>query len=569
MRYSKLFAKTLRSSPGAFHSDSFKLLYRAGFVRTLGQGLISFLPLGLRVVRRIQDIIREEMNALGGQEAQVPIVNPGEMWKRTARHQLLDRDMVHFRDRAGRELVLAPTHEEAMVELVRVGLESYRDLPVFLYQFQTKFRDEERPRAGLVRAREFMMKDAYSFHRSFSDLNNFFPRVFAAYKRIFERVGIDAIAAEAGVGYMAGDKSFEFLMASEAGEDEVVTCPNCAYTANREVAVEAKQVNGGRPASVKEVETPGCETMDDLSNILGLPKTHLAKTMGYVVPGGFALAVVRGDKEVSLEKLSRVLGKPIIRLAHADELRALGLIPGYMSPIGAPESLPAVIDERVADTPNMVYGANRSDRHLKNVNYGRDYESPHVADISVVDGRGTCFYCGHQLTNQRVMELGNIFRLGEYYSRSMGLTFREESGKKVYPQMGSYGIGIGRLLAAIVENHRDHDGIVWPREVAPYKAYLMSIGKSLSVREALEELHEQLGDEALLDDREESIGTKFKDAALLGLPCRILVTQETARSNQVEIQDRKSRKTVRVDISRVSQIVAEGCAELEFSGNES
>ncbi len=555
MRYSRLLAKTLREAPQDLKSASHMLLLRGGYIRPLGQGLYSFLPLGLRVLRNIEAVIREEMDALGGQEIVFPFVNPLEIWKKSGRDRLIDEDMIRFKDRSGRELVVAPTHEEAAVEMMKSCLNSYRELPVFLFQFQLKFRDEEKPRYGLVRAREFVMKDGYSFHRSYSDLNNFFPKMFAAYMRIFNRCGVHVHAAEAGVGYMGGERAYEFLMPCEYGEDSVILCDSCGYTANRNVAIGLKESSSGSLENMAKIETPGCATIESLSKFLGKPRRDFAKSMMYRTLDGLALAVVRGDYEVSIEKLGRRLKSPVLGLASAEEIEAGGFSSGFLSPVGLDPSVPVVVDDMVANSPNLIYGGNEKGVHFTNVNYGRDYECALVGDISLIKEENACFHCGGKLREIKAIELGNIFKLGDYYSRSMDLFFQEESGAKVFPHMGSYGIGLGRFMAAVVESHRDENGIKWPYAIAPYKVFLMSIGKSQSVKKATQEIYESLGDRVLYDDRPDSPGVKFKDADILGIPVRVVVSAQGLLDGVVELRERSTGIALKIPKEKLFDVI--------------
>ncbi|WP_319558772.1 proline--tRNA ligase [Marispirochaeta sp.] len=558
MLYSRLFGKTLRERPQENSSRSFQVLQQAGYIRSLSPGLFSFLPLGIRVFRRIQEIIRQEMEVLGGQEVLVPLVNPYEIWKQGGRAELVGRSLVRFQDHQGREFVLSPTHEEAMVELLRIGLNSYRDLPVLLYQFQTKFRDEEQLKGGLLRSMEFIMKDAYSFHRSYSDLNNFFPRMFRAYQRIFERLDLKVIAAESGVGFMGGHKAYEFLMPSKEGEDVIVICEHCGYKANRDIAIAHKEYGSENPLPIQKILTPECDSMNRLSRFLQLPKSKLAKSMMYQSPQGLVMAVVRGDYEVSIDKLSKISGCDIIALAHIESLRELGIAPGYLSPLGIPEGIMLVVDDTVANSNNLVMGGNESGLHYVNTNFGRDFETSLVGDIARIRGRDSCFQCGHSLKEIRAIELGNIFKLGDVYSRAMGLEFQDDKRRRYYPQMGSYGIGIGRLLNAAAAAHRDDKGIGWPVEIAPFKVFLMGIGKSHKVRQVVFNLYEELGPEiALLDDRIESPGVKFFDADLIGIPYRVVVTSGLLLNDEVEVYERASGKIWQVPLRElVSQVLA-------------
>ncbi len=560
MRYSQLFAKTLRNVPQGVRAESHRLLMRGGFVRSLGRGLFSWLPLGRRVIANVESIIRDEMEKLGGQEVMLPLVNPHEIWRRSGRDRMIARDMIQFTDRHGKRLVLSPTHEEAMVELVRSSATSFRDLPTFLYQIQAKFRDEERTRCGPVRTKEFLMKDAYSFHRSFTELNNFFPRVFGAYQRIFARCGVPVIAAEAGVGYMGGERSFEFLVESECGEDRVMVCPSCGYTANTEVAVGATRSAAETPADLERVHTPGCSNMARLAQYLELPRTRLGKAMLFSTQGGLVMAVVRADHEVSLEKLGKATRETVIRKADREQLEAAGLATGYFSPIGLNgedrrrNRIRVVVDESAANAPNLVLGANEVDYHFRNANFGRDFDADVVADIARITAGSTCLHCGSRLEERVAMELGHIFRLGDFYTRAMGYHVLGERGERIYPHMGSYGIGIGRLIAAVVEHNRDDRGIIWPLELSPFQFYILSIGKSSRVRAIVEEVYQKLGPLALLDDRFDSISSKFKDADLLGIPMRIVVSPRSVQNGELEILDRRTRKMIRMPLDEVRQL---------------
>ncbi|HUX52112.1 MAG TPA: proline--tRNA ligase [Spirochaetia bacterium] len=550
MLYSRLFARTLRQIPVGVHAESHRLLLQGGFIRPLGRGLFSLLPLGMAVANRVIEIVRSELAAIGGQEIQLPVVNPRQLWKRSGRDAMVDREMFRFADRHKQELVLAPTHEEAAVEVVRSGIESYRDLPLFLFQFQTKLRDEARPRHGLVRAREFVMSDGYSFHRSFSDLNNFFPKVFSAYLRIFSRCGVPVTPAEAGCGFMGGSKSYEFLVESECGDDVVIVCRRCGYTANREVAVGQREAHLGSPDEMTLVETPGAMTMELLSTATGLPVHRLAKAMVYRTTSGLVMGVVRGDYDVSTEKLSALLGKPIVRLADRRDLDEAGLLPGYLSPLGLDSRIPVVVDVAIADTPNLVFGANREGYHYLNVNFGRDFENAQVGDIARVQAGNRCFHCGTKLHERRVLEVGNIFKLGDRYTRALDLHVQDEDRRAIFPFMGSYGIGIGRLIAAIVEANHDRKGILWPHDIAPYRVYLLAIGKSHRLKQIADDVCRDFGSTILYDDRSESISSKFKDADLLGIPFRIVVSARTIDDECVEIMERRTGRVFRVPINR-------------------
>ena len=541
-----------------------QLLYRGGFVRSHGSGMFSFLPLGLRVLRNLKRIVAEEMDALGGQEVSMPLVAPLDLFQRSRRAGLINRDMAGFLDRSGRKLVLSPTHEEAAVELVRPSLHSYRDLPIFVYQFQDKFRDEARAHHGLMRAREFLMKDAYSFHRSFAELNNFFPRVFASYERVFRRCRVPVVAAEAGVGYMGGDRSYEFLTYVDYGDDTVVECPHCQYRANSEVAVAISDVHAESPLPPSTVQTGAGGRVDELATSLEVGPSRIGKAMLFMAETGPVIVVVRGDREVSTEKLARILGEPVLRLAKREEVGGLGLDPRYLSPLGdlipqlrAEHGLRVVVDQAVSESSNLVLGTNSPGERMVNANFGRDYGADLVGDVARVVPGQRCMFCGTSLDHRRAIELGNIFRLGTHYSRRMGLRFQSEAGPPATPHMGSYGIGLGRLMLAIVEANHDNSGIRWPMEIAPYPVFLMAIGRSPKVRDLCEDLYRSLPGEVLLDDRTESISSKLKDADLLGIPVRIIVGAESVADGHVEVMRRNTGSVDRVPMYALPQVLAD------------
>jgi prolyl-tRNA synthetase len=445
-----------------------------------------------------------------------------------------------------------------MVELVKSVVTSYRELPVFLFQFQTKFRNEDRTRGGLIRTREFVMKDGYSFHRSFTELNNFFPRVFQAYERIFEQCRVPAISAEASVGMMMGDRSFEFLMPCEYGDDSVIRCESCGYTANAEVAVGDLERPSEEPQEVTRVETGEAHTMGQVARALGLPRSRLAKTMVYSNSGELIFAVVRGDQEVSTEKLRGLMRTGPLELADRQELQFHGILTDFVSPIGLPRdvmeldvALRVVVDDVVAETPNLSVAANEQGIYLSNVNYGRDFTAESVGDIARVLPGARCHHCGGELAQERVLELGHIFRLGDFYSRRLKLAFMDAKGQRFHPVMGSYGMGLGRLMAAVVEANHDRRGINWPVQLAPYRYFLMAIGRSAKLARIAEQIHDEIGDEVLFDDRRESISAKFKDADLIGVPYRIILSHRTADRGEVELISRDFPSPRRVPIEGI------------------
>jgi len=565
MRYSAVLGKTLRVAPHEVKSKASALLIQGGFIRPLGQGLFSYLPLGMKTLERIRTIIRNEMELIGGQEVQVPFINPADIWKKSGRYEWINKEMIRFKDRHNREFVLAPTHEEAVIELIRASLVSYRELPLLLYEFQLKYRDEEKPKGGLLRAKEFLMKDAYSFHRSFYSLNDFFPKMYAVYMKIFKKCGIDVIAAEAGVGFIGGEKSYEFLMPSEEGEDTIISCTKCDYLANRNIAAASKSYHLGKRLPLEKVYTPDCIKIEDLAELLGTGKDKCAKSIVYYTGKGLVMAVVRGDYEISEEKLSRFIESPVLRLASDNELKAAGLVAGFLSPIGinsrkTKNSVMVVVDDTIERSSNLIFGANEENYHLKNVNYGRDFSTENVADISLPHEADICLQCGGELKETKAVEVGHIFKLGDRYSKNLNLSYQDDNGKKEYVHIGCYGIGIGRLLYAIVDANHDKKGIVWPMSIAPYKVYLIAIGKSSTVRKTTEDLYNRLKHETLYDDRDESPGVKFADSDLLGFPVRVVVSSRNLGRNFIEISERKTGKVTLVPkdsaVERILSVLA-------------
>ncbi len=546
MRRSQLFGRTLREIPSEAEIPSHQLLLQAGMIRRLVVGMYSYLPLAQRALRKIENIIREEMDGIGGQEIDMPLVQPAGLWQETGRWEMLEgRELAGFEDRFGRKLVLAMTHEEAVTDLVRNQTNSYRQLPLMLYQIKLKFRDEPRPRAGLIRVREFAMKDAYSFHTDEADLESYYDQMHQVYLGIFRRLGIDVVSVESDPGIIGGTEAHEFMLIADAGEDRVISCNGCDYRANADVAAVRKpQIDNGKPAPIEEVETPDQTTIDDVANFLGLQKEQTLKAVFYSTDESLIFAAIRGDMEVNETKLKRAVGASHLWFSTDAELQRYGLVAGYASPIDV-KGVTVVVDDSVASTTNLVAGANKPGYHLKNMNYPRDFRADLVTDISLARNGSTCIHCGGTLRERRGIEVGNIFKLGTKYSETMNATYLSQKGRPELLFMGCYGIGLGRLLASIVEANHDEDGIIWPPAVAPYQIHLMHIGKGDEVREQTETLYANLraqGYEVLYDDRPESPGVKFKEADLLGMPVRFTISQRTLETNSVEVKRRTEQE---------------------------
>ncbi len=554
MRMSQLFGRTLREAPAEAELASHRLALRAGLIRPLAAGLYTFLPLGWRAIQKIAAILRDEMDALGGQEMLMPVLQPADIWAVTGRLASVGPALMRLRDRNGREMVLAMTHEEAVTAHVQTEIKSYRDLPRVIYHIQTKLRDEPRPRGGLLRVREFLMKDAYSLHTDAADLDAFYPRMVQAYRNIFQRCQVPVVEIEADVGVMGGTGSHEFVAVHPAGEDTIIRCGTCGYAANAEAAVFDKlspppltEEGSKRRSGPTKVATPGCTTIASLAAYVGVPTSQTLKAVFYSASKAghdeLVFAVIRGDLEVNEVKLLNALAADALRPATDAEIRAAGAEPGYASPVGLPvrqggePGVLVVADESAVADMDFVAGANEAGYHLMGVHYGRDFSATVVTDIALATAGQRCARCGGTLAAERGIELGHCFKLGTRYSAPTGTTYLDTNGQEQPVVMGSYGIGLGRLLAAILEFHHDERGIVWPPTLAPAQVHLLAVGRDEDVRRAAEELYADLRSrrvEVLYDDRDESPGVKFADADLIGLPLRLTVSRRSLEAGGVE-----------------------------------
>jgi prolyl-tRNA synthetase len=562
MRLSRLFFTSLRDDPADAEMPSHRLLVRAGYVRQLGSGIYSLLPLGYRVNKRVEQVIREEMDRIGSQEIEMPVVHPADIWRASGRYDAIGPELTRFKDRNGRDMVLAMTHEEVVGLLLADIVKSYRQLPVMVYHFQTKWRDEPRARGGLIRVREFVMKDAYSCDRDQAGLDASYEAQKGAYVRIFERLGLETVVVSSDVGIMGGSQAHEFMVLNPAGEDVLVLCEACGYAANRQVAVVPKpDPLPEQPGALEDVATPGTTTIASLAAFLGIGQERTAKAAFFVAGDGRLItAIVRGDYEVNETKLGNAVGATTgIRPATIEEIRAAGMEPGYGSPIGAHDTV-VVVDDLVARSPNLVAGANREGYHYRNVNVGRDFDADVVADITNVQEGDACPQCGMAVTLRNGIEVGNIFKLGTKFSAAAGATYLGEDGREHPIIMGSYGIGVGRNVACIVEAHHDDKGIIWPAEVAPYAAHLVAIGaaRDPQVAETADHLHDlsiEAGREILYDDRDESPGVKFTDAELLGMPWILTVSPRSLAAGGVEVTERATGERSTRPIAEVEALI--------------
>ena len=562
MRLSQLFFTSLRDDPSDAEMASHRLLVRAGYVRQLGSGIYSLLPLGFRVNKRVEQIIREEMDRIGSQELEMPVVHPADIWKASGRYDAIGAELTRFKDRAGREMVLAMTHEEVIGLLLADIVRSYRQLPVMLYHFQTKWRDEPRARGGLIRVREFVMKDAYSCDRDDAGLDASYEAQKGAYIRIFERLGLETKIVSSDVGIMGGSQAHEFMVLNPAGEDVLVLCDACGYAANRQVARTPREEPTAEEALPREeVATPGTTTIATLAAFLGIGEERTAKAAFFVAGDGrLVTAIVRGDHEVNETKLANAAGATTgLRPATVDEIKAAGMEPGYGSPVGARNTF-VVVDEVVARSPNLVAGANREGYHLRNVNVGRDFTPDVTAEITNVQEGDPCPVCGSPVRLENGIEVGNIFKLGTKFTDAAGAMYLGEDGREHPIVMGSYGIGVGRNVACIVEAHHDDKGIIWPAEVAPYAAHLVAIGANrdpqvAEVAERLYQLSLDEGREILYDDRDESPGVKFTDAELLGMPWILTVSPRSLAAGGVEVTERATGERATRSIDEAEALI--------------
>ncbi len=547
MRYSQTLLSTLKETPADAEVISHILMLRAGFIRKLTAGIYTYLPAGLAAIRKVENIVREEMNRAGALELLMPMVQPADLWIETGRYEKYGPELLRFHDRHNRESCLGPTHEEVITDIARKELHSYRNLPINLYQIQTKFRDEIRPRFGLMRGREFIMKDAYSFDVSDEAAGISYQKMYEAYKRIFTRCGLRFRAVQADSGAIGGSFSHEFMVLAETGEDTIVVCTDCEYAANMEKAV-VKLVTGRQVEDLgimEKVETPGKRKVDTVCDFLGILPNKLVKTMVFKADGKPVAVLVRGDRVVEEVKLKNLLGVADIELADDKEVfDATGVPTGYLGPVGV--SIRIVADQEVAAMQNFYVGGNEKNYHLKNVNLGRDFQVEAVADLRQITTSDPCPECGGKLGTTEGIEVGHVFKLGTGYSESMNATFQDKDGQEKHFVMGCYGIGVSRIVAAAIEQNHDDKGIIFPVPLAPYTVIIVNLGiNDEQINSAAEKLYEDLqkaGLEVLLDDRDERPGFKFKDADLLGIPYRVTVGKSFVENGTLEIKRRKDGK---------------------------
>ena len=559
MRWSKTFIPTLKEDPADAEVISHKLLVRAGFIRQISRGIYDYLPLGLKVIRKIETIVRQEMDRAGAQELLLPIASPAELWQESGRWDVYGKELLRFKDRHDRDFCLGPTHEEVVTDLVRRTVRSYRELPFNLYQIQTKFRDEVRPRFGLMRGREFIMKDAYSFHADVQDCQREYENMFQAYKRIFTRCDLRFRPVEADTGAIGGSRSHEFQVLAESGEDAIVSCNRCEYAANVQKAeIKARRLSGREVAQelpkFQKVSTPGKKSVEEVAAFLSLSPDRFIKTLVYKVDQKELIAaLVRGDHEINELKLQAVLGCRELALADEAEIEAATHVaPGFLGPIGL--NLRTIADLEIQGIQGAVTGANEADAHFIEVDQERDFTPSLFADIRLAVAGDPCPRCEDGLLEAyRGIEVGQVFYLGKKYSQSMGATYLDAEGREQPIEMGCYGIGISRLAAAAIEQNHDANGIIWPFSIAPFQVLILPINyKDQAIQQVSDKLYEDLKNreiEVLFDDRDERPGVKFKDGDLIGIPLRVTIGAKGLAKGQIELRSRRDGKTEEIPLS--------------------
>ncbi len=565
MKFTQMVSKTLRTEPTEAETANHRLMLKAGMISQVASGVYSYLPLAWRSLRKIEDIIREEMNAAGGQEIRMPVLQPQELWEETDRVAGFGENLFRLEDRRGRPMVLAPTHEEVVTNIVKGNVQSYRDLPVILYQIQTKFRDEARPRAGLIRVREFDMKDAYSFDADDEGLDSSYQAMGRAYRNIYERCALPVIMAEADSGAIGGKDSHEFILPTPTGEDTIILCPGCGYAANAEKA-RGQVSHAGEEAllPLEQVSTPGLKTIDALCTFLNVPPSKTLKAVFYRADEETVFVTVRGDLEVNEVALKNALGCKALRLASDEEVKDAGLVAGSASPIGI-KNVRRVADTSITKGANFVVGANVPDTHVINANYPRDFDVDILEHFALAQEGQICTKCPATLGSTKGVEVGHIFKLGTFFSEALGAYYLDSEGQQRPIIMGCYGIGVGRLLAAAVEQNHDDKGIVFPTPIAPFQVHLVGLNLSNEeVASAADTLYRDLwsaGIETLYDDRkDEAAGAKLNDADLLGLPMRIVVSPRTLGQDSAEMKPRSSQDASVVPLADVVAKIAAALA---------
>ncbi|MFH2138290.1 MAG: proline--tRNA ligase [Candidatus Omnitrophota bacterium] len=566
MRWSNMLLPTLKEVPAEAEAISHILMTRAGLIRKLTSGVYSYLPIGFRVLKKIEDIIRQEMNKKGAQEVLLPAVQPAELWQKSGRFEALGEDMIKFTDRHGKLNILGPTHEEVITTLIKNEVSSYRQMPLIIYQIQTKFRDEARPRFGVIRCREFIMKDAYSFDRDTSGLDESYQKMYDAYCRIFKRCGLNCIPVEADPGIMGGSASCEFMVLAKSGEDKIVRCKKCGYAASMDKAecVEQAASHKSQVASFEQmlkVKTPGVSTVKDVAEFLEVSPDKLIKTLVYISDGKTIAVLLRGDHDLNEAKLMHALKAKHLSMADESTIEQATKGPvGFSGPVGL-ENIKIIADFSLQSGQNWIAGANAADTHLKNVNADRDFKVSNWADLRNITESDSCSKCAGEIEICLAIEAGHVFKLGTKYTDSLEATFLDEQGKASKIIMGCYGIGVTRIIAAAIEQNNDENGIIWPMQIAPFHVLIMPLnpehdGSKKTAQEIYNQLTQQ-GIEVLLDDRNVRAGFKFKDADLIGIPVQIIIGEKSLAENLIEVKIRETGERLKIPADKVVQEVTQ------------
>jgi len=565
---SLLVGKRLKETPKAAETASHIFLIRGGYIRPVSAGIYALLPIAKRIITKIERILREEMNRIDGQEILMPLVLPRDLWEESGRYAAVGQELLRFKDRNDKNLVLGMTHEEAAVHIARTEVSSYKQLPFMIYQIQTKYRDEARPRAGMIRLREFTMKDGYSFHVNAECLDSYYERAYKAYIRIFKRLGMkEVLAIQSDSGMMGGSVSHEFMAVADCGEDTIFMSPDGSYKANRDVATTSLNFNHQEPLPIEKVHTPGCKTIKDVAACLGINTDKTGKVVFYSdLIGNLILVMIRGDIDVNEAKLKNHLKVSELGYADDESIRAIGCEPGYASPLNVnTEKVRIILDPSVRESSNLVVGANEPDYHLKNFNFERDLDKHRcrieIVDIATAREGDPCPVTGEPLVMKRGIEVGNIFKLGTKYTEAMKCLYLDQTGKQRTMLMGCYGIGLGRAMAAIIEQSHDKYGPIWPFSIAPWQVHLCALNLNKNgVREAAELIYRDIknaGIEIIYDDRNEKAGSAFSDADLMGIPFRLIVSPKNIARNQVEFKKRNGAESSMISIENVVPFLQE------------
>ncbi|MFH1478973.1 MAG: proline--tRNA ligase [Candidatus Omnitrophota bacterium] len=557
MRWSKYFIPTLKEIPAEAEAVSHKLMIRAGLIRKLASGAYTYLPLGLKVLKKVENIIREEMDKKGAIELFLPSLQPVELWHESGRYKALGEDLIKFKDRHDRVMVFGPTHEEVITDLVRNHIKSYRQLPITLYQIQTKFRDEVRPRFGVMRSREFIMKDAYSFDRDTQGLDKSYKSMYEAYEAIFKRCGLEVIAVEADSGVMGGDVSHEFMMLAESGEDKLAHCVSCGYAASLDVAScktpacrQAGQDTNCKMQAMKEVDTPGVSTIEKVSELLKTKPDKMVKTLIYISDEKPVAVLIRGDQEANEAKIKKYLNTTSLEMAGEDTIKkATGGPLGFSGPVGL-KDIRIIADNSIKAMSNFITGANKNDKHLLNVNLERDLKVKEYGDLRMAGEGDICPKCSKAIKIENAIEMGHVFKLGLKYSKAMSAEFLDEDSTLKPMVMGCYGIGVNRIIAASIELHNDRSGIIWPRSIAPFDVVIVPINyEKEAVKTCADKVYNLLKEnklDVLIDDRDLSAGVKFNDTELIGIPLQVVIGERGLKNNTVEIKERQQGQAKQV-----------------------